>query len=159
MSTTAFEFDDGQQRPLRSLPMTALPARARIGCGLALVSAGGAGHLKDNPQHCQSFILLLPLLQNPDPKGYRKPVSNILIERTIEEMQRMFSGYTLTRAMGWYWDETKSAGVSDELVRLEVDGVFAGSDLRELHEWKKKLQRRFRQDCIYMRLVASGVAI
>lgn len=74
-------------------------------------------------------------------------------------MQGMFSGYTLTRATGWYWDEAKKEGIPDELVRLEVDGVFTGNDLRVLHEWKRKLQRRFKQDYIYMRLIASGLAI
>ncbi len=71
----------------------------------------------------------------------------------------MFSGYTLAQVKGWYWNETKNEGVPDELVRLEVDGVFTGDDLRVLHEWKKKLRRRFKQDYIYMRLIASGAAI
>lgn len=74
-------------------------------------------------------------------------------------MQQMFSGYTLARVMGWYWDEAEKEGVPDELVRLEVDGIFTGNDLRVLHDWKKKLRRRFKQDYIYMRLVASGTAI
>ena len=47
----------------------------------------------------------------------------------------------------------------DELVRFEVDGVFTGNDLYLLRTWKKKLQRRFMQDYIYMRLVPSGVGI
>jgi len=74
-------------------------------------------------------------------------------------MRRMFSGFTVTRAMGWYWDESSRIGVSDDLVRCEVDGMFTGSDLHTLQEWKKTLRRRFRQKYIYMRLIASGVAI
>jgi hypothetical protein len=71
----------------------------------------------------------------------------------------MFSGYTLLPAKGWYWDAVRIIGVSDDLVRFEVDGVFTGNDLRALHDWKRKMLRRFKQDYIYMRLVASGVAI
>ncbi len=55
--------------------------------------------------------------------------------------------------------EAKNTGVPDELVRLEVDGVFTGGDLHALHEWKEKLRHRFKQDYIYMRLTASGMAI
>ncbi len=101
----------------------------------------------------------MPLFHNPDLKGHRKPVSKALIQRTINEVQQMFSGYTLTRATGWYWDETKNTGVPDELVRMEVDGVFTGGDLRALHEWKEKLRHRLKQDYIYMRLIISGTAI
>jgi hypothetical protein len=159
MPTTAFEFDDRQLRPLRSVPNTALSARARIGCGVALASAGGSGRWKDNPHHWQTLILLVPLLYNPDKNGYRKPVSKAMIRRTVDEMRGMFSGYTLIRAMGWYWDEENTIGVPDDIVRFEVDGIFTGCDLRAIHEWKMKLRRRFKQDYIYMRMVASGVAI
>jgi di/tripeptidase len=71
----------------------------------------------------------------------------------------MFSGYTLSRARGWYWDEKKGIGVSDELIRCEIDGVFTGNELHTLHAWRKKLLRRFKQDYIYMRLVVSGTAL
>jgi hypothetical protein len=50
-------------------------------------------------------------------------------------------------------------GLPDDLVRFEVDGVFTGNDLHALHDWKKKLRRRFKQNYIYMRLVVSGMAI
>jgi hypothetical protein len=50
-------------------------------------------------------------------------------------------------------------GVSDDLARFEVDGIFTDNDLRALHKWKRALRRRFRQEYIYMRLVASGMAI
>jgi hypothetical protein len=143
----------------RSMPKTAVSRQGRIGSGAALATTGNKLWRKDNPHHWQTLILLLPLFHNPDSKGYRKPVPRALIQRTIDEMQRMFSGYTLAQVMGWYWNETKREGVPDELVRLEVDGVFTGDDLRALHEWKKKLRRRFKQDYIYMRLVASGAAI
>jgi hypothetical protein len=69
MPTTAFEFDDKQRRLLRSLPKTALPARGRIGCGVALASAGGSRRWKDNPHHWQTHILLVLLLHNPDEHG------------------------------------------------------------------------------------------
>ncbi|MGA2086168.1 MAG: hypothetical protein ABSG60_11665 [Terracidiphilus sp.] len=159
MPTTAFEFGDRQRRPLRSVAKTALPARTRIGSGVALASAGGSGRWKDNPHHWQTLILLVPLLHNPDKHGYRKPVPKAMIQKTVNEIRSMFSGYTLTRAKGWYWDEEKSIGVPDDIVRFEVDGIFTGSDLRALHQWKRKLRRRFKQDYIYIRLVGSGVAI
>ena len=126
---------------------------------MALATTGNKAWWKDNPHHWQTLIILLPLFHNPDSKSHRKPVSKALIQRTINEVQQLFSGYTLTRTMGWYWDETKNTGVPDELVRLEVDGIFTGGDLRALHEWKGKLRRRFKQDYIYMRLVSSGIAI
>jgi len=52
-----------------SLPKTALPARGRIGCGVALASAGGSRRWKDNPHHWQTHILLVLLLHNPDEHG------------------------------------------------------------------------------------------
>ncbi len=159
MPTVALELDISPQHTAPSVSQRPHHLRRRIGSGVALATAGNNAQWKDNPQHWQTLILLLPLFYNPDSKGYRKPISNTLIQRTISEMQRMFSGYTLARVMGWYWEETKSVGVPDELVRLEVDGVFTGDDLRALHEWKRRLRRRFRQDYIYMRLVASGTAI
>ena len=159
MPTAAFEIDDMLRPRRRSTPKAAVSERGRIGSGVALATTGNKAWWKDNPHHWQTLILLLPLFHNPDLKGYRKPVSKALIQRSIDEMQRMFSGYTLARVMGWYWDEAEKEGVPDELVRLEVDGIFTGNDLRVLHDWKKKLRRRFRQDYIYMRLVASGAAI
>lgn len=159
MPTTKIENAEIRRRFARRSANPALSMEVRIGSGVALASHGTKKSWTDNPYHWQTFILLLPLFHNPDSKGYRNPISKVLIQRTISEMQHMFSGYTLTRAMGWYWDEAKNTGVPDELVRLEVDGVFTGGDLRLLHEWKEKLRRRFRQDYIYMRLVPSGVAI
>jgi hypothetical protein len=159
MPTITYEIDEMRRRPLRSMPKAAFPARARIGSGVALASPGGSGHWKDNPYHWQTLILLMPLFHNPDSYGHRKPISPFLIERTVDEMRNLFSGFTLSRAKGWYWDEANRVGVSDELVRFEVDGVFTGNDLYLLHTWKKKLQRRFRQDYIYIRLVPSSVAV
>jgi hypothetical protein len=159
MPTIAFEIDEMQQQPMPLLPKTELPARARIGSGIALATSGGSERWKDNPHHWQTLVLLVPLLHNKDQVGYRRPISKVLIQRTVDEMRDMFSGYTLTQAIGWYWDEVSAIGVVDDLVRFEVDGVFTGNDLHALHEWKKKLRRRFRQDYIYMRLVPSGVAI
>jgi len=159
MPTVAYEFDEMQWRPAPSLSKAILPAQARIGSGVALATSGGSGRRKDNPHHWQTLILLVPLLFNPDKVGNRKPVSKVLIQRTVCEMHEMFSGYSFLPAKGWYWDEAKKMGVSDDLVRFEVDGVFTGSDLHALHDWKKKLRRRFKQSYIYMRLVASGVAI
>ena len=159
MPTIAYEIDEMQQRSVRPLPRAALPVRTRIGSGVALASPGGSGHWKNNPHHWQTLILLMPLFQNPDSYGHRKPISPFLIERTVDEMRNLFSGFTLSRAEGWYWNERSRIGVPDELVRFEVDGVFTGNDLYLLRTWKKKLQRRFMQDYIYMRLVPSGVGI
>lgn len=158
MRTVALELDEFRQKE-RSLPTAAAPERGRIGSGVALATTGNIARWNDNPHHWQTLILLLPLFHNPNSKGYRKPISKALIQRSIDEIQRMFSGYTLAQVMGWYWDETEKEGVPDELVRLEVDGVFTGNDLRVLHDWKMKLRRRFKQDYIYMRLIASGLAI
>jgi hypothetical protein len=57
-------------------------------------------------------------------------------------MRRMFGGFTITRSVGWYWDEPSLTGVSDDLLRFEVDGMFTGKDLRALHRWKETLRRR-----------------
>ncbi|HUN84793.1 MAG TPA: hypothetical protein VMU48_10460 [Terracidiphilus sp.] len=159
MPIVAFEIDGMLHQRGRSMPKPTLPERGRIGSGVALATTANKAQWTDNPHHWQTLILLLPLFHNPDSKGYRKPISGVLIQRTIDEMRRMFSGYTLARVMGWYWDEAKNTGLPDELMRLEVDGVFSGNDLYVLHTWKERLRRRFRQNFIYMRLVASGTAI
>lgn len=159
MPTTKTENTGTRRQIVRRLANPASSMAVRIGSGVALATAGNKAQWKDNPQHWQTLILLLPLLHNPDSHGHRQPIAPLLLNRTVHEMQHFFSGFTVTYATGWYWDETKQSGVPDELVRLEVDGIFTGDDLRVLHEWKKKLRRRFRQDYIYMRLVASGAAI
>lgn len=157
MPTVALEIEGMPISPVGRLSKAVTLRRARIGSGVALATNGGPHKWTDNPHHWQTLIFLLPRLYNPQPSGYRKPIPTFLIERTIKEMQMMFSGYTYNRSSGWYLDGRE--GVSDDLVRFEVDGVFNGNDLRALHEWKKTLRRRFRQDYIYMRLIASGVAI
>jgi hypothetical protein len=131
----------------------------RIGSGIALASSGSRGVARDNPHQWQTLILLLPLLHNPDSRGHRRPISSFLLERTVDEIQQFFSGYTVTRATGWYWNDSARTGVSDELVRFEMDGVFTGDDLQLLRVWKERLRRRFRQDYIYMKLVSSGTAL
>lgn len=158
MPTIALELEGLPRSPIRRVPIK-LPRerRGRIGSGVALATNGGSSRWRDNPQHWQTLIFLLPRLYNSLPNGFRKPIPTFLMERTLEEMQVMFSGYTLSPAHGWYLDGRE--GVPDDLVRFEVDGVFTGGDLQALHEWKKKLCRRFRQKYLYMRLVSSGVAI
>jgi hypothetical protein len=157
MPTIALEIEENRRRPLPSMPKMGLPPRARIGSGVALATSESSQC--DNPHHWQTLVLLVPLLYNPDPSGHRKPIAQFLIDRTIREIQSLFSGYTLIRAMGWYWDEVRAEGVPDDLVRFELDGVFTGRDRCVLREWKKRLQRRFKQRYIYMKLVASGEAI
>ncbi len=158
MPTLALELEGLPTGPIRRAPRRLPPERqARIGSGVALAANGGSRRWRDNPHHWQTLIFLLPRLYNPLPNGFREPIPIFLMERTLEEMQVMFSGYTLSPAHGWYLDGRK--GVPDDLVRFEVDGIFTGGDLRVLHEWKKKLCRRFRQKYIYMRLVSSGVAV
>lgn len=159
MPTVPLELEETQQRPVRPLPKKTILTRGRIGSGVALATPGGSGRWKDNPHHWQTLILLLPLRYNPDEAGRRMPIPKALIERTLREMREMFSGYTLLPAQGWYLDDVTMTGVPDDLVRFEVDGVFTGNDLHTLHDWKMKLRRRFKQNYIYMRLVASGVAI
>ena len=146
-------------RSASRLSSGALPTDARIGSGIALASSGDRGVLKDNPHHWQTLVLLIPLFHNPDSRGHRRPIPSFLLGRTVNEIQRFFSGYTVTRATGWYWNDSDRTGVPDELVRFEMDGVFTGHDLRLLHVWRDRLQRRFRQDYIYMRLVPSGMAL
>ena len=145
-------------RSASRLSSAALPTDARIGSGIALASSG-RGVARDNPHHWQTLILLLPLFHNPDSRGYRRPIPSFLLGRTVDEIQRFFSGYTVTRATGWYWNDSDRTGVPDELVRFEMDGVFTGDDLRLLSVWKETLRRRFRQDYIYMRLASSGTAL
>jgi len=157
MSNAVFEIETLKRLPIRSQSKAIMVQQERIGSGVALASNGIQRKWSNNPYHWQTLVLLIPLFHNPLPDGFRKPISKALLLRTMDEMQAMFSGYTLNRAMGWYVDG--DSGVSDDLIRFEIDGIFMGHDLRKLHEWKKKLERRFRQDYIYMRLVPSGVAV
>jgi hypothetical protein len=98
-------------------------------------------------------------MSNPLANGHRKPVAPAMIRRTLNEMHAMFSGYTLSRALGWYWDEAENVGVTDELIRCEIDGTFTGIDLWMLNEWRRRLLRRFKQKFIYMKMVSSGSTI
>jgi hypothetical protein len=65
----------------------------------------------------------------------------------------------LSRALAWYRDDAENLGVTDELIRCEIDGTFTGNDLWLLNEWRKRLLRRFKQKLIYMKIASSGSTI
>jgi hypothetical protein len=67
-----------------------------------------------------------------------KPIPKVLIQKTVHEKRGMSSGYTHLPARGRYWDDLRAMGVSDELLRFEVDGVFTRRDLRALPESKRR---------------------
>lgn len=83
MPTIDLEIDEVQRQRVRFLRRTVLPAKARIGSGVALAAPGGSGRWKANPHHWQTLILLVPLLYNPDQVGCRKSVRKVLIERSV----------------------------------------------------------------------------
>ena len=100
----------------------------------------------------RTFTILVPRSYNADTKGVRRKVELSKLVRTFREMRRLFTGYSVQNAKGWYRDPKTGKGVRDHHFRIEVDLSVTPSVAKSLREWKNILELRFDQAAIYMRL-------
>lgn len=111
------------------------------------------GRCGNGQSHLQTLVIHLPLYFNPDGDGRVKPVEPALLDETLEEIRSYFTGYTSYRTKGWFRDEETGEEFSDETMRIEIDAEFNNSDRVFLRRWKQRLEARFAQRCIYMKIL------
>lgn len=104
----------------------------------------------------QTLILLVPLSYNPDADGVRTPVEPWKLSLTEREVRLFFDGYSTFQIRGWYRDPETHEEYWDLLLRYEIDLAIFPSSKNLLSAWKARLQRRFRQQAIYMKLSPKG---
>lgn len=100
----------------------------------------------------RTLTVLIPRNYNPDAKGVRKRVELSKLVRTFREMRRLFTGYSVQPAEGWYRDPNSGEGVRDRHFRIDIDLPINPSVTESLRDWRHILELRFDQTEIYMRL-------
>jgi hypothetical protein len=90
--------------------------------------------------------LHIPLLQNPNRFGIRLPVSSMKMWRTIGELKRDHSGFSLSLWLGWCREDE----MWDPSIRIELDMEFSPQTELELVRRSDILRNRFAQRSIYM---------
>ena len=126
-----------------SIPQNGYPEATRITTGRPAIRV-------------QTLILLLPMFYNVDEEGGRRRVESWKLLQTLAEIRRMFQGYSCSSRTGWFHEEATGEEYDDELIRYEIDGHFDERACRKLRLWKRKLERRFKQRSIYMKLSDAG---
>jgi hypothetical protein len=97
---------------------------------------------------CQTLTVLIPRFYNPDRSGNRRKVEQLKLKLTETEIRRLFGGYTVQSCTGW----DGVTRVEDPHLRFEVDLSKRAAALDRLRDWKRTLERRFRQTKIYMKV-------
>ena len=100
----------------------------------------------------RTLTVLIPRNYNPDAKGVRKRVELSKLVITFREMRRLFAGYSVQLAEGWYRDPDSGEGVRDRHFRIDIDLRVTPSVTERLREWKNILEFRFDQRAIYMKI-------
>jgi hypothetical protein len=100
----------------------------------------------------RTFTVLIPRNYNPDEKGIRRRVELSKLVRTFREMRRLFTGYSVQSANGWYRDLETGKEVRDRHFRVDVDLPVTPSVTESLRKWKNILKFRFDQRAIYMKI-------
>jgi len=117
------------------------------------------GHREEQRTHVRTLVLLIPRYGNPDQNGHREPIDPTLLDKTLTEIRTYFSGYTSYRTEGWYRDGETGEEFFDEHIRFEIDCPFNDSGKVLLTSWKRKLEDRFHQRCIYMKLLGPVICV
>jgi hypothetical protein len=131
--------------------------------GLALLDEAlpqttvGSSHNQDGRHsneriQLQTLVIHLPLYHNRDHNGHREPVAPPLLNETVAEIRRRYSGYTSYRVTGWYRDVETGREYPDEIIRFEIDALFDEDERVFLNGWKHQLEVRFEQRAIYMKI-------
>jgi hypothetical protein len=95
----------------------------------------------------------IPMWYNPEDRRTRRPVERSIINTTLREAQSYFTGFSLLETRGWCRSENKG-GTWDNHLRLEIDVYLTWERKRLLTRWKLRLEKRFQQDDIYVRISA-----
>lgn len=98
----------------------------------------------------RTLTILIPRRYNPDAQGARKPVELSKLVRTFQEIRQLTLGYSLQCTEGWYQDPTTGRDVRDRHFRFDIDMHLTQSVITNLREWKRNLERRLKQQSIYM---------
>jgi len=101
----------------------------------------------DTSATLRTVSVLIPLIYNRGRLGIRLPVGLGKIWRTISEMRRDFSGFTLSLCVGW----CKADETWDLHLRVEIDTEITSDSEIKLLTWKEILRVRFCQREMYMK--------
>jgi hypothetical protein len=107
----------------------------------------------------RTLTVLIPVFYNPTSTGVQMPVERSKHKQTEAEIRRRFSGYSVSSINGWYRSAKDGTEFRDRNLRFEIDVVVTSSLKQFLSAWKKVLERRFRQEAIYMKLSAPSTWI
>ena len=107
----------------------------------------------------RTLFVLVPLHYNNDIRGNRVPIEPEKLEETKTEIRAMFPAGTWYPVSGWCREEATGKCVDDDAVRYEIDGVYEARQLELLKDWKRKLERRFEQWSIYLKLGAPQIRL
>jgi hypothetical protein len=93
----------------------------------------------------------LPVFENADSHGQRKPQPEYKFERTEKEIRKEFDGYDFHGTPFTGHCKNEEGEWEDDLnVLIEIDGEFDDARLGRLRIMKRRLKRRFKQWEIYM---------
>jgi hypothetical protein len=99
-----------------------------------------------------TLTILIPHAYNPDKDGKRKEIESSKLKQTEAELRQHFSGYSLSETQGWYRSPATGEEFEDKHLRFEIDLKTTPGIVQFLRGWKRVLEKRFRQEAIYMRL-------
>jgi hypothetical protein len=108
--------------------------------------------LASYPASLSTLTVLIPRSYNVSGRGARLSVEHAKVSATVKEIKQYFSGYTCKSVAGWQRDKRNPEGCNDNHWSFEIDTPLSPELIAFLQNWKRKLQRRFRQREIFMRL-------
>jgi hypothetical protein len=100
----------------------------------------------------RKLTLLIPRSYNPDAQGMRRRVELSKLVRTFREIRQLSPGYSVQCTEGWYRDRETKKWIRDHHFHFDIDLFVNSSVIAGLSAWKRILERRLRQQSVYMSL-------
>lgn len=130
-----------------------MPHAAQLETSVARSEHGkhGRAAVRQRTAILRTLTLLIPLTYNPDERGVRQEIESSKLAQTESELRQHFSGYSVSETQGWYRSPVTGEDFNDRHLRYEIDIAVTTGIVQSLRRWKRVLEKRFRQDSIYMR--------
>jgi hypothetical protein len=98
----------------------------------------------------RKLTILIPRSYNPDAQGVRTRVELSKLVRTFREIRQLSPGYSVQQTGGWYQDRETKKWIKDHHFRFDIDLLVTRSVIAGLSTWKGILERRLKQQSLYM---------
>jgi len=135
-----------------------LGRRSRSGIGHRRCAVCGQYlRLASHPLGLRTLTVLIPRSYNANGLGARVPVEQAKLFQTASEIKQYFSGYICKSVAGWQKDNRNPRGCNDSHWLFEIDTALSPELIEFLQNWKRRLQMRFRQRQIFMRLSSQVI--